>query len=310
MNEMKFSIVIPAYKALYLSQAIESCLCQTYHNFELIIVDDASPEDLNSIVQNYSDPRMFYYRNEKNCGAENVVDNWNICLNRCSGDYVICMGDDDRLVPTTLEQYSSLIKKYPGVGLLHGWTEIIDEESQFVELTAPRVEYESVYSMLWNRWDNRKLQFIGDWCFEIEWLRKQGGFYKIPLAWESDDITAVIGAMKNGVANTSEIAFQYRRSQYTITTKKNVQLKMDAKKLASEWYEKFLKTPPRNSLDRKYWEMLVRMFRSYRRKAYALTFASDIKGNPLTILKWIKKRRLYGYSFKEILFAVYMAVKG
>ena len=307
---MKFSITIPAYKAKFLKEAIDSCLGQSFGDFELIIVDDCSPNNIKAITDNYNDPRIHYYRNEKNCGAENVVDNWNKCLDLCSGDYVICMGDDDRLVPTTLEQYNNLIKKYPGIGLLHGWTEIINEDSQFVELTAPRVEYESAYSLLWNRWDNRKLQFIGDWCFEIEWLRKQGGFYKIPLAWESDDITSIIGALKNGVANTSEIAFQYRRSRYTISANNDVQLKMEAKKKASDWYENFLKEPPQNSLDCKYWEMLVKMFSAYRRKAYALTFATDIKGNPLTILKWIKKRGLYGYSFKEVLFAVYMAVKG
>lgn len=57
---MKFSITIPAYKQKYLYEAIESCLVQSYKDFELIVVDDASPEDLKSIVDMFSDPRLRY----------------------------------------------------------------------------------------------------------------------------------------------------------------------------------------------------------------------------------------------------------
>ena len=63
---MKFSITIPAYKRSYLKEAIDSCLAQTYKDFELIIVNDASPEDLDSIVNSYSDNRIRYYKNETN----------------------------------------------------------------------------------------------------------------------------------------------------------------------------------------------------------------------------------------------------
>ena len=93
---MKFSITIPAYKSLFLNEAIRSVKEQSYEEWELIIVDDCSPEDLYSIVRPYlSDHRIQYHRNNQNCGALNVVDNWNICLSYCSGDYVLCMGDDE-----------------------------------------------------------------------------------------------------------------------------------------------------------------------------------------------------------------------
>lgn len=62
---MKFSITIPAYKTAYLKECIESILAQTYTNFELIIVNDASPEDLTSIVHSFDDSRIRYYINEK-----------------------------------------------------------------------------------------------------------------------------------------------------------------------------------------------------------------------------------------------------
>lgn len=58
---MKFSITIPAYKAKFLKECIDSILSQTYNDFELIIVNDASPEYLDSIINGYSDSRIRYY---------------------------------------------------------------------------------------------------------------------------------------------------------------------------------------------------------------------------------------------------------
>jgi len=66
---MFFSFVLPAYKATFLKEAIESILAQTYGDFELIIVDDASPEDLGSIVGSFHDSRISYHRNAVNIGA-------------------------------------------------------------------------------------------------------------------------------------------------------------------------------------------------------------------------------------------------
>ena len=103
---------------------------------------------MKSVVDQFHDSRIKYYRNEKNCGAINVVDNWNICLSYAIGDYVICMGDDDKLLPNCLEEYVKLIKKYPNIGLLHGWTEIIDEKSNPIRLTVHRCEFESAISLM------------------------------------------------------------------------------------------------------------------------------------------------------------------
>ena len=51
----KYSFVLPAYKARFFREALDSILAQTYKDFELIIVNDASPEDLDSIVKSYDD---------------------------------------------------------------------------------------------------------------------------------------------------------------------------------------------------------------------------------------------------------------
>lgn len=214
---MKFSITIPAYKQKYLYEAIESCLAQTYKDFELIIVDDASPEDLKSVVDRCQDSRIRYYRNEKNCGAMNVVDNWNICLGYAKGDYVICMGDDDRLLPNCLEEYSKLIEKYPDLDIYHGMTEIIDENGNVTNMQEARPEREGMYSMISGRLRNSRLQYIGDWLFKRTVLEQLNGYVNMPMAWGSDDLTAYTIAKNKGVANTQRPVFQYRISSLTIS---------------------------------------------------------------------------------------------
>ena len=64
--------------------------------------------------------------------------------------------------------------------------------------------------------------------FDRKKLIDKGGFYKLPLAWASDDITAVMMAEEHGIANTSSIVFQYRVSSTTISSKGWYKTKMNA----------------------------------------------------------------------------------
>ena len=89
------SVILPAYKSAYLNQAIESILNQTYTNFELIIVDDASPEDIKEVVSKFSDKRIKYYKNQENIGGKSLVAQWNHCMQYASGEYFVLAADDD-----------------------------------------------------------------------------------------------------------------------------------------------------------------------------------------------------------------------
>ena len=236
----KFSVTIPAYKSQFLQEAIESVVSQTYTDWELIIVDDCSPEDLHTIVKPYlKDERIHYYRNEGNCGAANVVDNWNICLSYRTGDYVICMGDDDRLLPCCLSELGQLINKYPNLNVYHSQTEIIDEDGLAVEKLEMRPEREDALSMITRRWEGRK-QFIGDFCYTREHLVAQGGYYPIPFAWGSDDVTAFRAATSTGIANTQKVGFQYRENRKSISLSHDDAKKVESVLLQREWFQQAL----------------------------------------------------------------------
>lgn len=303
---MKFSITIPAYKSQYLREAVESVTRQTYSDWELIVVDDCSPENLHAIVEPFlKDSRISYYRNEKNCGAVNVVDNWNKCLSYCTGDYVICMGDDDRLLPQCLEEYKALIELHPNLNVYHCRTEIIDEKGEIVNLQEPRPQWESVLSFLWNRWDHRNKQFIGDFCYNTNYLKNAGGYYKLPLAWGSDDITAVLAAKEKGIANTQNFCFQYRENNQTITSAvSNVRTKIEARLAQHQWFTAFLDEQAHTQLaptDHNYLKTIKRPQKVYFQKALSKDCIDYIKGNPMRLFWCCRQLQPFHYGKATLL---------
>ena len=73
------SIIIPAYKDTYLDECINSIIKQSYDNWQLIVVNDGSPYNLDTIINKYNDNRIHYSKREKGIGSERLVDNWNEC---------------------------------------------------------------------------------------------------------------------------------------------------------------------------------------------------------------------------------------
>jgi succinoglycan biosynthesis protein ExoO len=97
------SVITPAYKAArYIGQAIESVQAQTLTDWEMIIVDDASPDETAEVVKRYlDDPRIKLIRSERNrgeCGARNLA------LEAAQGEWVAPLDADDWFAPQRLER--------------------------------------------------------------------------------------------------------------------------------------------------------------------------------------------------------------
>jgi succinoglycan biosynthesis protein ExoO len=99
----KVSVITPAYKAArYIGQAIESVQAQTLTDWEMIIVDDASPDETAAVVERYlDDPRIKLIRSERNrgeCGARNLA------LEAAQGEWIAVLDADDWFAPERLER--------------------------------------------------------------------------------------------------------------------------------------------------------------------------------------------------------------
>lgn len=89
------SVFIPTYRGeATIGAAIESVLTQTLSDFELVVIDDGSPDSTQAIVAQYHDPRLRYVRNECNLGPQG---NWNCCLAEARGKYFKLLPHDDLL---------------------------------------------------------------------------------------------------------------------------------------------------------------------------------------------------------------------
>jgi glycosyltransferase involved in cell wall biosynthesis len=89
----KVSICIPNYNyGVYIGDTIQSILNQTYTDFELIVVDDASTDNSMDVITSFHDKRLKVHRNEFNLG---ITANWNKCLEYATGDYIAIFHSDD-----------------------------------------------------------------------------------------------------------------------------------------------------------------------------------------------------------------------
>lgn len=309
---MLFSIGIPAFKATYLKECIESVLTQSYSKFELIIVNDASPENLDDIVSSFNDDRIHYYVNSENFGAEHVVDNWNKCLSFAKGDYFVLMGDDDVLEIDFLSEFATLILKYPQLDVFHCRSFIINESSEKVSLVPSWPEYESVYENMWHRMTSKRLQYISDFVYRTSHLKEMKGFHKFPLAWASDDVTAYIAAGKKGIAHTNAPLFNYRRSSLTISSLGNVDLKMNAINQMNNWFLQYLKSSfAKNLVEEIFYRNVNQELSKFILKKKIRTISDTFQESNILfkLLENLNKRKLYGLKFVHVCFALFEFIK-
>jgi glycosyltransferase involved in cell wall biosynthesis len=97
MTTPTVSVIIPAYNgAEFLAATIQSVLDQTYSNFELIVVDDASTDDTSQVVQQFDDPRVKFIQHQENQGSDVARHTG---LQASSGEIIAFLDQDDLFHP-------------------------------------------------------------------------------------------------------------------------------------------------------------------------------------------------------------------
>lgn len=103
-----FSILLPTRNRLQLlCLAIETVLRQDFSDWEIVVSDNASEEDVEGHIRRLAEERIRYVRTPSFIP---VTDNWNNALANSTGRWVIMLGDDDGLMPGALTRFASLIE--------------------------------------------------------------------------------------------------------------------------------------------------------------------------------------------------------
>jgi glycosyltransferase involved in cell wall biosynthesis len=134
-----------------LRAAITSVLNQTFHNFEIIVVDDASTDDTSKVVQAFNDKRIKYIRHESNrqeAGARNTG------VRNAGGEYIGFLDDDDEWLPNKLEKQMELFAKSPEIvgGIYTGFVKIEKSTGKTIAQIIPSKRGDIFRDMISQNW--------------------------------------------------------------------------------------------------------------------------------------------------------------
>jgi len=122
------SVCIPVYRGeQFLAETIRSVLDQTYRDFELVILDNASPDDSGRIARSFGDRRI---RIETNATTLPQPENWREVVRLCRGPLIKLVCADDLLHPRCLEYQVGPMEADPGLAVVAARRHMIDERSR------------------------------------------------------------------------------------------------------------------------------------------------------------------------------------
>jgi glycosyltransferase involved in cell wall biosynthesis len=145
----RVSVILTSFNhAAYLNESIDSVLGQTFSDFELIVLDDASHDNSWALISRYADQRM---RSCLGATAGEVTHRVNHALSNASGEYIALQHSDDVWAPEKLERQVAYLDAHPEMGAVFTWVQVIDEAGAKID----------------NDWFNRPNQSRWAWLNEL-----------------------------------------------------------------------------------------------------------------------------------------------
>jgi glycosyltransferase involved in cell wall biosynthesis len=129
------SIIIPCYRqAHFLSEAIESALAQTYRHFEILVIDDGSPDNTSEVAARY--PGVRHIRQEN----QGLAASRNRGIRSSNGDFLVFLDADDRLLPNAVATGLDALHTHPECALVWGRCEVIASDGSPLPASQPKAK--------------------------------------------------------------------------------------------------------------------------------------------------------------------------
>ena len=213
----KISIITASYNAeRFIKNTIESVLKQTYQNWEMIIIDDCSSDNTESIVNRYVelDKRIKFFKLEKNSGAAIAR---NLGINKANGEFIAFLDSDDLWDENKLEKQIEFMKErkigfsFTGYRLMKENGELLNKEIMVPE----KVDYNSLL----------KNTIIG--CLTVMIDKRIIGEIKMPELRAGQDTATWLSILRKGniAYGYNEILASYRLVNGSISSNKMKALK-------------------------------------------------------------------------------------
>ena len=228
------TIAIPTFnRASLLKDCVVAALSQTYQHFEILVSDNASTDETEEVLREFTDRRLRVVRQKTNVG---MLPNWNACLAEAKGDYIVFVSDDDRIAPWMLERCIALVKSRVEISIVISLSGIYSIETG---KTQPGATSRKLATGIWDGSDIL-IEYLNDqirlaMCsilIQTHSLRANGGFpIDLPHAADVAAWAPILLKGKAGLVNET-CATYFAHSDQETTRLKIEQLLCDGWKVA------------------------------------------------------------------------------
>lgn len=203
------SIGIPTYNraSSYLKDALRSAVNQTYKNIEIIVSDNCSPDNTESVVKEFSDSRIRYFRQKHNIGANS---NCNFCLEQSQGKYFLMLFDDDVVDDDFISTCLAAAKSHQEPGVILTGARQIDSAGNILSASHNKASGCSTADFILGWFDGKVPLYLCSTLFNTQRLKQQGGFHSKTHRYE-DVVAYVQLAAKYGRVDIFDIKASFRR---------------------------------------------------------------------------------------------------
>lgn len=195
----KVTICIPTLNRMdYLKCAIESCLSQTYDNFEIVISDNNSDDGTEQMVRSFSDYRIKYFKYDQ-CVPH--IANFMRCVEQASGEFLTFLCDDDYLDKRYIETLVDLLHLYPTAELAQCGCKYVDAKRFVQKIDVDVAPIRNSLDLLYDNVEmHNSVTLVRNLC-RTKTLKKIGGFVDLgfPTGFYSDIFTFTKVALEGNI---------------------------------------------------------------------------------------------------------------
>lgn len=212
------TIIVPAWKAEFLADALDSIVAQDDKSSDVLIIDDCAPPNVGHIAKKY--PQFKYHRFEENLGGSNLSAHWSRCLDLVNTDWVWLFSDDDVMTSNCVSSFWEATRRN-GKSRVFQFA-LLEVDSTLLHSLGGNVPVplETASDFLNGRLRNIRTSAMPEHVFHVETFKSiLGAFPDFPLAWNVDDATWIALAQFGGIGGIPEATVLWRQSNFNISSR-------------------------------------------------------------------------------------------
>ncbi len=218
-SSARLAIIIPAYKAEFLREALESIAGQTSKDFNLYVFDDGGPGAVEAVVNGFKDKLpLKYHRFRENLGRTSLVRHWERCLRLTDEPWIWIFADDDMMDEGCVAAFQEELER-TGAGH-HAYrfnTVMVNNRGAHIKECVRHPDEESGSAFLLERWQEKRESFMQELIFSRNAWKAARGIPDFPLAWHSDDAFIAMLGLRRTIKSIPGPRISWRSSDLNIT---------------------------------------------------------------------------------------------